>query len=85
MGLIDMDRSLLDDPWIAAQIDTAVSPYVARLPAQELAWMREQLAELLVYDEEALRLLRRAHPREVEESGEQAYGALGANSRAKVG
>lgn len=80
-----MDRSLLDDPWIVAQIDAAVSPYVARLPADELMWMREQLAELLAYDEEALRLLRRAHPREVEESGEQAFGVLGAKGRAKAG
>lgn len=80
-----MDASLLDDPWIAAQVDAAVAPYVGRLPAHEIAWMREQLAEVLLHDEEASRLLRRAHPREVEESGERAFGVLGAAGRAKAG
>ncbi|WP_437280667.1 hypothetical protein WME90_08925 [Sorangium sp. So ce375] len=80
-----MDASLLDDPWIAAQIDAAVAPYVGRLPAHEIAWMREQLAEVLQHDEEAGRLLRRAHPREVDESGERAFGVLGAPGRAKAG
>jgi hypothetical protein len=80
-----MDTSLLDDAWIAAQIDAAVAPYVGRLPAHEVAWMREQLVEVLLYDEEAIRLLRRAHPREVNESGEQAFGASGVGGRAKAG
>ncbi|KYF68305.1 hypothetical protein [Sorangium cellulosum] len=79
-----MDASLLDDPWIAAQVDAAVAPYVGRLPAHEVAWMREQLAEVLVHDEEASRLLRRAHPREVDESGERAFGVLGAAERARA-
>ncbi|WP_437579144.1 hypothetical protein [Sorangium sp. So ce887] len=80
-----MDVSPLDDPWIAAQVDAAVAPYVGRLPAQEVAWMREQLAEVLLHDEEAIRLLRRAQPREVDESGERAFGVLGAAGRAKAG
>ncbi|WP_437679390.1 hypothetical protein [Sorangium sp. So ce131] len=82
-----MDASLLDDPWIAAQVDAAVAPYVNRLPAHEVAWMREQLAEVLQHDEEAMRLLRRAHPREVDESGERAFGVVGAGApgRAKAG
>jgi hypothetical protein len=80
-----MDTSLLDDPWIAAQVDAAVAPYAGRLPAHEVAWMREQLVEVLLHDEEAVRLLRRAHPREVDESGEQAFGASGAGGRAKAG
>ncbi len=80
-----MDASPLDDPWIAAQVDAAVAPYVGRLPAEEVAWMREQLAEVLLHDEEAIRLLRRAQPREVDESGERAFGVLGAAGRAKAG
>ncbi|WP_437511570.1 hypothetical protein [Sorangium sp. So ce1099] len=80
-----MDASLLDDPWIAAQVDAAVAPYVDRLPAHEVAWMREQLVEVLLHDEEAVRLLRRAHPREVDESGERAFGVVGAAGRAKAG
>ncbi|HSN99556.1 MAG TPA: hypothetical protein VLS89_14780 [Candidatus Nanopelagicales bacterium] len=66
-----MADSLLDDPWIAAQIEAAVAPYAGRLPARKLAWMREQLAELLTRDETAARLLRSAHPREADRSGER--------------
>jgi len=66
-----MDSSLLDDPWIAAQVDAALAPYQGRLPARDLAWMREQLAELLARDEHAARLLRNAHPREADRSGER--------------
>jgi hypothetical protein len=63
-------HSLLDDPWIRAQVDAAVAPYEGRLPAADLAWMREQLAETLAADPRAAGLLRRAHPRAVDESGE---------------
>ncbi|APR74947.1 Hypothetical protein A7982_00293 [Minicystis rosea] len=65
-----MMHPLLDDPFIAAQIEAAVAPYVGRLSAGEVAWMREQLAETLASDERAARLLRRARPVTVEESGE---------------
>jgi hypothetical protein len=61
---------LLDDPWVAAQVDAAVAPYVGRLPAREVAWMREQLAETLDSDERASRLLHRARPMTVQQSGE---------------
>lgn len=61
---------LLEDPWVAAQIDAAVAPYVGRLPEEELAWMREQLAETIASDEKAALLRRRACPVEVDESGE---------------
>jgi len=61
---------LLADPWIAAQVEAAVAPYVGRLPAGELAWMREQLAETLATDERAAHLLKRARPVTVDESGE---------------
>jgi hypothetical protein len=61
---------LLEDPWIAAQVDAAVAPYVGRLSAEEVAWMRDQLAETLAGDEKAALLLRRARPIQVKESGE---------------
>lgn len=86
-----MDSSLLADPWIAAQIDAAVAPYEGRLPAREIAWMREQLAEVLSRDPRAARLLRGAHPREPDQSGERlAPGVVaedappGAGGRAKA-
>lgn len=67
---------LLADPWIAAQIDAAVAPYVNRLPPDEVAWMREQLAETLAEDDAAAELLQRAKPVHVEQSGEVRRGAL---------
>jgi len=71
-------NALLDDPWIAAQIDAAVAPYVGKLTPAEIAWMREQLAEALVGDERAARLLCRARPVHVDESGEVRRDAVGA-------
>jgi hypothetical protein len=61
---------LLEDPWIAAQVEAAVLPYEGRLSEEEVAWMREQLAETLASDEKAALLLRRARPVEVDGSGE---------------
>ena len=63
-------NSLLSDPWIAARIDEAVAPYVGVLPPDEVAWMREQLAETLATDEHAAQILQGARPREVDRSGE---------------
>ena len=65
---------LLADPWVAAQVDAAVAPYVGRLPAREVAWMRDQLAETLVIDDHAARLAHRARPVQVERSGEVRRG-----------
>jgi hypothetical protein len=65
---------LLADPWVAAQVDAAVAPYVGRLPAAEVAWMRDQLAETLSTDERAAKLLRRARPTVIERSGEVRRG-----------
>lgn len=77
---------LLEDPWLAARIDAAVAPYVGRLPASEIAWMREQLAETLASDPKAEKLARRARPVEVDESGEVVRGAPAARSkRSKAG
>lgn len=64
---------LLADPWVSQQIDAALAPYKGGISDAELDWMREQLAEVLASDEHAALLLRRAHPREVEQSGEVGY------------
>ncbi len=61
---------LLEDPWIAAQIEAAIAPYAGRLSEEELAWMRDQLAETMASDEKAALLLRRARPVMISESGE---------------
>jgi hypothetical protein len=61
---------LLDDPWIAAQVEAAVAPYAGRLSAGEIAFLRDQLAETLASDERAQKLARRARPVSVDESGE---------------
>ena len=65
---------LLADPWVAAQVDAAVAPYIGRLPAGEVAWMRDQLAETLSTDDRAAKLLRRAKPMVVDRSGEVRRG-----------
>jgi hypothetical protein len=67
---------LLADPWIAAQIDAAMAPYAGRLPSEEVAWMREQLAETLAESDTAAELLQRAKPAVVEQSGEVRRGAV---------
>ena len=78
---------LLADPWIAAQVDAAVAPYVGRLPDDEVAWMREQLAETLASDEHAAKLLRRARPVIVDRSGAVRRDGEPVSSpgRAKIG
>ncbi len=70
------------DPWITAQIDEVVAPYVGRLPARDVAWMREQLAITLTSDEAAAALLKGARPRLVEQSGEVASGGVGPSGEA---
>ena len=69
---------LTSDPWIASQIDEIVAPYVGRLPAADLAWLREQLVETLASDDRAAALLKAARPRYVEESGEVGAGGSAA-------
>jgi hypothetical protein len=65
---------LLSDPWISQRVDEALAPYIGRLPASDVAWMREQLAETLSNDEHAAAILREAMPRHVEQSGEVVQG-----------
>ena len=67
----------LEDPWLTAQIDAAVAPYEGALPADEIAWMREQLAEVLASDPAAATLVRRARPITVDESGQVRRGPGG--------
>ncbi|MDI1444409.1 hypothetical protein [Polyangium sp. 6x1] len=66
---------LLANPWVAARIDAAVAPYRGLLPSEDLDFLRDELAEGLATDEHAARVLRRAAPRHVEESGEAFVGA----------
>jgi hypothetical protein len=61
---------LLEDPWVARRIDDAVAPYVGRLSDEEIAWMRDELAETLATDPGAAAMLHRARPTTVDESGE---------------
>jgi hypothetical protein len=66
-----LDSPLLDDAFVAAQIDRALAPFVDKLDGDQLAWMREQLARTLVEDDAARAVLVGAHPRNIENSGEQ--------------
>jgi hypothetical protein len=72
---------LLSDPWIAAQVDAAVEPYRRRLPAAEIEWMRDQLAETLSSNERAQKLLRRVRAGVVDRSGEVERGGADTGSR----
>jgi hypothetical protein len=66
---------LLDDPWIKARIESAIAPYRNFVSPDDLAFMRDELAELLVRDVHAARTLRRAKPRDdVDASGEAFVG-----------
>ena len=78
-------RDAPEDAWLTAQIDAAVAPYRGRLSEQEIAWMRDQLAEMLAGDPKASRLVRRARPITVDESGEVRRDASGKVLQAPVG
>jgi len=66
---------LLQDPWIKARIDAALAPYQKLVSPDDLQFLRDELAELLVRDERAARVLRRARPRtDVQASGESFVG-----------
>lgn len=61
----------VDHPWVQAELDAAIAPYKGRIPDEELAWMREQLASALAMETRGADLLRRAVPRApVQKSGE---------------
>lgn len=76
-----MARTLLAelkaDPWTVARVDASLARYAHMMTPVQLAWAREQMFEQLANDEHALRTLRRAHPREGDESGDVGWPALG--------
>lgn len=75
-----MAHRLLDDPYVAGQIETALNTFAGRLDAEELAWMRDRLAELLADEPVARELLSQAHPRgTVDSSGERPRPGLEAD------
>src|SRR5262249_49706049 len=63
-------HSLLADPWVAAQVDAAVAPYVGRLTAREVAWMRARLAGTLASAGRAAERVGGTRPITVAQSGE---------------
>jgi hypothetical protein len=65
-------KRLLDDAFVARELALALAPYDAPLSAEEHAWMRERLAEMLAHDPTGRALLSGALPREIDESGERA-------------
>ena len=64
-----MAHPLLSDPFVAAEVEAAIEPYVDILSEEELAFMRDELALLLAEDPEAQDALDGARPREVDRSG----------------
>jgi hypothetical protein len=78
--------ALLQDLWVKARIDAAVAPYRNVVSPDDLEFMRDELADLLVRDERTARLLRRARPREdVDTSGEAFVGGLADMPLKKLG
>lgn len=62
--------NLLDDPWVAARVEHALRPYRGRVSEEDLAWMRAELVDMIANEPRAAELLRQAHPRAVESSGD---------------
>jgi hypothetical protein len=60
---------LLQNPWVAAQIDAVAARYRHLWTDEQLHAFREQMAETLATNPNAARLLRDAHPSVVDESG----------------
>jgi len=67
---------LLADPWVAARVDAAVAPYRSLLSSEDLAFLREELAERMSSDELLSLALRRERPRHVDQSGEAFVGRI---------
>lgn len=59
---------LLRDPWVAARVEAAIAPYIGRLAESDLAWMRDQMAEVVASEPSVVKLVRRARP--IDKSGE---------------
>ena len=58
------------EPWLLFRIEAALAPYAGVVSAEELAWMREQVAEALAKDPHAADVVARADPRSRDRSGE---------------
>ncbi|MBK8251935.1 MAG: hypothetical protein IPK82_04630 [Polyangiaceae bacterium] len=70
------------DPWLESQLEAAMAPYVGRLPAEELDWMRERLIETLMSEAKGIDLVRKARPRVVLQSG--AMRKLGGEAKPPI-
>jgi hypothetical protein len=72
-------RTLLEqlkaDPWTVDRVEGALAPYARLVSPAKLAWIREQMFEQLANDPHGHRLLRRAHPQVVAESGDVGWPA----------
>ena len=73
---VAVGHPLLEDPFVAAEIEHALAPFAAALAPRELDWSRERLAEMVAEDPALLALLRDAHPRTTDESGERLRPGL---------
>ncbi len=67
-----MAHPLLSDPFVRTVVDDAVAPFVDRLVPEELAWLEDQLAVALHGDADLAAILKGAHPRNMDASGERS-------------
>jgi hypothetical protein len=65
-------KELRADPWVAEKIRKAVAQWEGKLRPEELAFMTEHLYETLAHHPHAAQVLRLAHPRLGDESGDVA-------------
>lgn len=78
-------RSLLEDPWVAAQVDAAVAPYQKVWPPYAVEAFRQEVAATIAANSGLSVLVREANPNAVYSSGEvHSLGATPAASSAKV-
>jgi hypothetical protein len=70
MATWQLPADLHDDPWIAQEIRKAVEPWAHLLRPEEIAHIEEVMLESFVNDPHASKVLRRAHPKVSEQSGQ---------------
>jgi hypothetical protein len=82
-----MHPLLLEDAWVRDEVERVVAPYAGSLSAENLAWIRDQVADRLATEPSMARLLRRAHPAPVDRSNQipTGYGAPKGSVGKKVG
>ena len=82
-------RTLLEqlkaDPWTVGRVEAALEPYARLVSPTKLAWIREQMFEQLANDPHAYRVLRRANPQVVSESGDVGWPSVEEDSAAPGG